>query len=85
MLMLWVPPQNKKRRYDNDRERTPEEPPEDPLRDATTLYVGNLFVETIKGCSQLWLICCRSFFTTEEQIHELFAKYATQPQFLLMR
>ncbi|KIV91912.1 hypothetical protein PV10_06403 [Exophiala mesophila] len=30
---------------------------EDPLKDATTLYVGNL-----------------SFYTTEEQIHELFSK-----------
>ena len=41
--------QNKKRKYgkdrddENERERTPEEP-EDPLKDATTLYVGNLFV-----------------------------------------
>jgi len=38
--------QNKKRKYDRDgdegRERTPEEPEEDPLKDATTLYVGNL-------------------------------------------
>jgi nuclear cap-binding protein subunit 2 len=38
--------QNKKRKYDRDddigRERTPEEPAEDPLKDATTLYVGNL-------------------------------------------
>ncbi|TGO84365.1 hypothetical protein BPOR_0513g00040 [Botrytis porri] len=53
---------NKKRRYERDgederRERTPEEPADDPLKDATTLYVGNL-----------------SFYTTEEQIHELFAK-----------
>ncbi|KAI4125109.1 MAG: hypothetical protein LQ347_005486 [Umbilicaria vellea] len=54
---------NKKRKYNKDRdderedrERTPEEQ-EDPLKDATTLYVGNL-----------------SFYTTEEQIHELFAK-----------
>ncbi|KAL5351152.1 nuclear cap binding complex subunit [Pseudogymnoascus australis] len=48
----------KKRRYDDreEREKTPE-PQEDPLKDATTLYVGNL-----------------SFYTTEEQIHELFAK-----------
>lgn len=42
--------QNKKRKYDRegddrgDRERTPEEPAEDPLKDATTLYVGNLYV-----------------------------------------
>lgn len=39
--------QNKKRKYDRDneeigRERTPEEPAVDPLKDATTLYVGNL-------------------------------------------
>ena len=37
--------QNKKRKYDRDeeigRERTPE-PEEDPLKDAATLYVGNL-------------------------------------------
>jgi nuclear cap-binding protein subunit 2 len=38
-----------------NREATPE--PEDKLRDACTLYVGNL-----------------SFYTTEEQIHELFSK-----------
>ena len=33
----------KKRRYDDreEREKTPE-PQEDPLKDATTLYVGNL-------------------------------------------
>ncbi|SLM39332.1 nuclear cap binding protein subunit 2 [Lasallia pustulata] len=56
---------NKKRKYNrdrddrderDDRERTPEEQ-DDSLKDATTLYVGNL-----------------SFYTTEEQIHELFAK-----------
>ena len=33
------------------------EPQEDPLKDATTLYVGNL-----------------SFYTTEEQVYELFSK-----------
>lgn len=42
---------------DNDRERSPEPHPHDKLKDATTLYVGNL-----------------SFYTTEEQIHELFSK-----------
>ncbi|TKA67986.1 Nuclear cap-binding protein subunit 2 [Cryomyces minteri] len=54
---------NKRRKYNRDRddedgggrEKTPEF--EDKLRDATTLYVGNL-----------------SFYTTEEQIHELFSK-----------
>ncbi|MCJ1486268.1 nuclear cap binding complex subunit [Schaereria dolodes] len=62
MLIQSLPKQNKKRKHDRDRDerdervRTPEEQ-EDPLKDATTLYVGNL-----------------SFYTTEEQIHELFAK-----------
>ena len=38
--------QNKKRKYRDEpigRETTPEEP-EDPLKDAATLYVGNLYV-----------------------------------------
>jgi nuclear cap-binding protein subunit 2 len=44
---IFPPIQNKKRKYDRDddregRERSPEEPAEDPLKDATTLYVGNL-------------------------------------------
>ncbi|KAI5819233.1 hypothetical protein BZA77DRAFT_350829 [Pyronema omphalodes] len=42
----------------NKRQRVSESAPkEDPLKDAATLYVGNL-----------------SFYTTEEQIHELFSK-----------
>lgn len=52
--------QNKKRKFDRDDrdgESKPKEPEEDPLKDATTLYVGNL-----------------SFYTTEEQVHELFSK-----------
>ena len=50
--------QNKKRnRDDGDGDSKPKKPEEDPLKDATTLYVGNL-----------------SFYTTEEQIHELFSK-----------
>ncbi|KAI1085773.1 hypothetical protein F5B20DRAFT_17650 [Whalleya microplaca] len=61
---------NKRRRTDHGRDSRdgkdgdaemgntqPEEPPEDPLRNATTLYVGNL-----------------SFYTTEEQVYELFSK-----------
>ncbi|KAF2757718.1 nuclear cap binding protein subunit 2 [Pseudovirgaria hyperparasitica] len=53
---------NKNRRHrnnrrDDDGERTRSPEPDDKLKDATTLYVGNL-----------------SFYTTEEQIHELFAK-----------
>ncbi|RQM08524.1 hypothetical protein DH86_00000249 [Scytalidium sp. 3C] len=53
----------KKRRYERDngdkdeKEEAQEEPEDDSLKNATTLYVGNL-----------------SFYTTEEQIHELFAK-----------
>ncbi|GAB7354498.1 hypothetical protein MBLNU459_g4967t1 [Dothideomycetes sp. NU459] len=49
---------NKRKRYQrapDDDTKSPE--PEDKLKDATTLYVGNL-----------------SFYTTEEQIHELFSK-----------
>ncbi|KAL7626220.1 nuclear cap binding complex subunit [Parahypoxylon ruwenzoriense] len=58
---------NKRKRNDHDRDNKdgetegadaqPEEPPEDPLRNAATLYVGNL-----------------SFYTTEEQVYELFSK-----------
>lgn len=48
----------KRRRNRDDDERGPSPEPEDKLKDATTLYVGNL-----------------SFYTTEEQIHELFSKY----------
>ncbi|KAE8144864.1 small subunit of nuclear cap-binding protein complex [Aspergillus avenaceus] len=47
---------NKRRKYSDDTEK-PREEPTDNLKDATTLYVGNL-----------------SFYTTEEQIHELFSK-----------
>ncbi|KAI0382892.1 RNA-binding domain-containing protein [Hypomontagnella monticulosa] len=58
---------NKRRRTDHGQDgrdgdtemsnAQPEEAPEDPLKDATTLYVGNL-----------------SFYTTEEQVYELFSK-----------
>ena len=55
--------QNKKRRHGqdepDDREQK-QKKEEQELKDATTLYVGNL-----------------SFYTTEEQIHELFSKYVT--------
>lgn len=69
--------QNKKRKYDRDgdegRENTPEEPAEDPLKDAATLYVGNLYAfPWLDGLDQLTIY--RSFYTTEEQIHELFSK-----------
>lgn len=47
----------KRRKYRDDDERASPDP-EEKLKDATTLYVGNL-----------------SFYTTEEQIHELFSKY----------
>mgnify|MGYP001940386194 CR=1 FL=1 len=57
LAMLTFPQKRKRDRNtrDDDRGRSPS--PEDKLRDATTLYVGNL-----------------SFYTTEEQIHELFSK-----------
>lgn len=52
---------NKRRRpdrdRDNDHDMQQDQPEEDPLKDATTLYVGNL-----------------SFYTTEEQVYELFSK-----------
>ncbi|KAJ9614391.1 nuclear cap binding complex subunit [Cladophialophora chaetospira] len=49
----------KKRKYGRDQSEEKEKQPDenDQLKDATTLYVGNL-----------------SFYTTEEQIHELFSK-----------
>jgi nuclear cap-binding protein subunit 2 len=46
--------QSRKRKFDrdrddrDDREGSPEAAPEDPLKDATTLYVGNLYVNW--GC-----------------------------------
>lgn len=49
--------QNKKRKFNRDRddrddnEREPEQEPEDPLKDATTLYVGNLYA-TRARCSK---------------------------------
>ncbi|KUM58876.1 hypothetical protein ACN42_g8269 [Penicillium freii] len=50
---------NKRRRFNDREEDEPQqqEKPDEKLKNATTLYVGNL-----------------SFYTTEEQIHELFAK-----------
>ena len=52
--------QNKKRKYNDqleEQEKQEKQKEEESLKDATTLYVGNL-----------------SFYTTEEQIHELFSK-----------
>lgn len=51
---------NKKRKYSQDDADKVAEDPTDNLKNATTLYVGNL-----------------SFYTTEEQIHELFSKSDT--------
>ncbi|KXX73285.1 Nuclear cap-binding protein subunit 2 [Madurella mycetomatis] len=54
---------SKRRRFEKDRRdgdddaTMQDQPEEDPLKDATTLYVGNL-----------------SFYTTEEQVYELFSK-----------
>lgn len=69
--------QNKRRSRYNDRdEDEPErEDPMAKLKDATTLYVGNLYV--ISGnalVSEAPVTRPRSFYTTEEQIHELFSK-----------
>jgi len=48
---------------------------EEKLREATTLYVGNLYVVCAHQSKASRLISTlRSFYTTEEQIHELFAK-----------
>ena len=56
-------------------DRQPEEPEEDPLKDATTLYVGNLFVLSHPRHQAVPNIPCpRSFYTTEEQVYELFSK-----------
>lgn len=55
MSTLTFEQQNKKRKYNrdrddrDDRDRTPEEQ-EDPLKDAATLYVGNLY--GVAGTSQ---------------------------------
>lgn len=38
--------QTKKRKHERENERSVEEQ-EDPLKDATTLYVGNLYVLTV--------------------------------------
>lgn len=45
ILILTCPSQNKRRRY-NDRDDDKHEDPNDDLRNATTLYVGNLYVHT---------------------------------------
>jgi nuclear cap-binding protein subunit 2 len=78
---LTRPSQNKRRRY-NDRDDDKHEDPNDNLRNATTLYVGNLYVyellQTYDNSSQANMLSS-SFYTTEEQIHELFAKYVLQP------
>lgn len=74
---------NKRRRFNDreeDRERELEREQRErdeeshKLRNATTLYVGNLYVDrNLRHDSRLTR--ARSFYTTEEQIHELFAKY----------
>lgn len=80
-VLIDLPYQNKKRKFDRDRgndERDGNEPKveePDPLKDATTLYVGNLYVVAVCYATMQALTLCRSFYTTEEQIHELFSKY----------
>lgn len=72
---LTRPSQNKRRRY-NDKDDKHEDP-NDELRNATTLYVGNLYVNGLSDTRNNSQANLRSssFYTTEEQIHELFAKY----------
>ncbi|KAJ5151162.1 Nuclear cap-binding protein subunit 2 [Penicillium canariense] len=68
---------NKRRRH-NDREEEERErvDPMAKLHHATTLYVGNLYVLNgiLSPAVDKPLTHPRSFYTTEEQIHELFAK-----------
>lgn len=73
--------QNKRRRdRDDDAVEENPEPAVDPLADATTLYVGNLFVPSSRpapcAAVQAYLFSPRrsSFYTTEEQVYELFSK-----------
>lgn len=73
--------QNKKRKFVRDRddrdgqERRPEAEQDDPLKDATTLYVGNLWATPdAQVVDQIADPKSRSFYTTEEQIQELFSK-----------
>ncbi|KAH6654612.1 hypothetical protein BKA67DRAFT_646314 [Truncatella angustata] len=91
---------NKRRRTDRGREdrdgdsemadQKPEEKPEeDPLANATTLYVGNLLApmpalvaRPSQTCCSVHRITappstkasCSSFYTTEEQVYDLFSK-----------
>ena len=72
---LLTCPKNKKRRHDDrDGAQSPQQEPEDPLANATTLYVGNLYVQKVPEEEKAAYGENRSFYTTEEQIHELFAK-----------
>lgn len=68
-------PQNKRRRY-NEEEEQQQEKPDDKLKNATTLYVGNLYAVMFQLASLHVPLLTKlsSFYTTEEQIHELFAK-----------
>ncbi|KAF2673283.1 RNA-binding domain-containing protein [Microthyrium microscopicum] len=60
----YIASKRRPRRDERDGEERPPTPEvEDKLRDATTLYVGNLHG-----------LISQSFYTTEEQIHELFSK-----------
>ncbi|KAF5633348.1 nuclear cap binding subunit 2 [Fusarium sp. NRRL 52700] len=75
---------NKRRRDRDDGHDQPSELQADPLANATTLYVGNLYVfhatmlSTLYHCDQSHKTdkprTNRSFYTTEEQVYELFAK-----------
>jgi hypothetical protein len=81
VMSRWHVLQNKRRsRVNSDRDDGDKvDDPVDTLKNATTLYVGNLYVErflVIKyDLPRAWdWSGLSSFYTTEEQIHELFAK-----------
>src|SRR5579871_3785180 len=58
---------------DGVRQKTPD--PLDKLANATTLYVGNLYLILPFYLCYVYIDRIRrSFYTTEEQIHELFSK-----------
>lgn len=69
---------NKRRRHNNtefgDKEQTLEEV-EEKMRVATTLYVGNLFESPPCDANSSRADRSRSFYTSEEQVYELFSKF----------
>ncbi|KAM3497365.1 hypothetical protein MY10362_009288 [Beauveria mimosiformis] len=74
---MAAPPGRRRRDRDDDRQADSEHQSQpNPLADATTLYVGNLFAPPPSLPSTAINSNCfaRSFYTTEEQVYELFSK-----------